>query len=133
MVALFNLFILFVLRVILRKQWLVVLVFLLIFTTLTSLGVPPAYHGSALLSYVMFAALGQVAVLVVLMRFGLLALVAAFMFSFLLGAFPITVDFSTWYAAGSLLAMLAVVAVAGYGFHTALAGRPLFRDELLET
>ncbi|MCH7884324.1 MAG: protein kinase [Planctomycetes bacterium] len=131
--ALLNLFILFVLRVILRKQWLVVLVFLLIFTTLTSLGVPPGYHGSALLSYVMFAALGQVAVLVVLMRFGLLALVAAFMFSFLLGAFPITVDFSTWYAGGSLLAMLAVVAVAGYGFHTALAGRPLFRDELLET
>lgn len=130
--ALFYLFIFFVLRVILRKQWLAMLLFLLIFTTLASLGVPPGYHGPALLSYVVFAALGHVAVLVVLMRFGLLALAVAFFFSRLLWRFPITVDFSTWYAAGSLLAMLAVMAVAGFGFHSALAGRPLLRDELLD-
>ncbi len=130
--ALFFLFVIFVLRVILRKQWLAVIMFLLIFTTLGSIGVPPGYHGPALLSYVAFQALLYVAIIVVLMRFGLLALVAAFLCSFWLRRFPITLDFSTWYAAGSILPMLAVMAVVGYGFHTALAGRPLLRDELLD-
>ncbi len=94
--------------------------------------VPPWYRGLTLLSYVFLEVLGRVVVMVVLMRFGLLALAAAFFVSRLFSRFPITLDFSTWYAAGSLLAMLAVIAVAGYAFHTALAGRPLLKDELLE-
>ena len=30
------------------------------------------------------------------------------------------------------VAMLTLLAIVGYGFHTALAGRPIFKDELLE-
>ena len=45
---------------------------------------------------------------------------------------PITLDFSTWYASGSLIIMLVFVAIAAYGCHTALAGRSIFKDDLDE-
>jgi hypothetical protein len=45
----------------------------------------------------------------------------------------IPLDFSAWYVGASLLSLAVAAAVAGYGFHTALAGRPLFKDDLLET
>jgi hypothetical protein len=43
--------------------------------------------------------------------------------------FPITADFSVWYAGASLFALLSVAAMAAFGFRTSLAGRPLFADK----
>jgi hypothetical protein len=37
-----------------------------------------------------------------------------------------------WYLATMLLALLVIAAPALYGFWTSQAGRPLFRDEILE-
>jgi hypothetical protein len=43
-----------------------------------------------------------------------------------LGLFPITADFSVWYAGASVFALLSVAAMAAFAFHSSLAGRPLF-------
>ena len=130
--AFVRLFILFVLRAALRKQTLAVVAFLVLYTVLWSVDVPSGSYGTGLYAYILLTALCTAVILVLLMRFGLLATTAAFFFLYALSSFPITLDFSTWYAGATLTGMLTAVAVAGYGFHTALAGRPLFRDELLE-
>jgi hypothetical protein len=44
--------------------------------------------------------------------------------------YPITSDFSAWYAADFVLALLISLALAGFGFYTSLAGQPLFRASL---
>ncbi len=130
--AFLLLFILFALRTVLRKQALAVVAFLMLFTVLWSLDVPSASHGAGLYAYVLLVALITGVRLVLLMRFGLLATTAAYFFAGILGRFPITLDFSTWYAGTTLTATLTAVAVAAYSFHTALAGRPIFKDALLE-
>jgi len=129
--AFLNLFVLFALRVVLRKPWLAVLGYLLIFTAVWSLQMPSGYGGAAVCCYMLMTALQQSIVLVALMRFGLLALVVAHFVS-QLRYVPLTLDFTAWYSTGSLTAMLVALAIASYGFWVSLAGRPLLRDELLE-
>jgi hypothetical protein len=63
-----------------------------------------------------------------MLRFGLLALIASSFVYVLLILFPITADFSAWYAGASLFAVLGVAAIAAFAFRTSLAGRPLFGD-----
>jgi hypothetical protein len=46
----------------------------------------------------------------------------------LLTLFPVTTDFSVWYAGVSLFAVLSVAILAALAFRTSLAGRPLFGD-----
>ena len=66
------------------------------------------------------------------MRFGLVAILTAYFFSNeLLGDYPLTLDFSTWYAGASLLALLVGAAVVVFAFLTALGGRLALRDEAL--
>ena len=68
----------------------------------------------------------------VLLRYGLLAFAAAFLTLNLLSRFPITLDLSAWYVGASVLALGTVTLLALYGFLVSLAGRPLFRIDLLE-
>ena len=65
-------------------------------------------------------------------RWGVLTLMTAWTVMFLLVYTPFTPDMSLWYGRFSALVMLAVVAVGVYGFHTALAGKPLFGNILVE-
>jgi hypothetical protein len=46
--------------------------------------------------------------------------------SVLLTLLPIAVDSSVPYASSSRLIVATVIALAAYGWHTALAGRPMF-------
>jgi len=43
---------------------------------------------------------------------------------------PFSADFSSWYMTTSVLALLSVVAIAGWGFYHCLGGQPLFRVEM---
>jgi hypothetical protein len=52
-------------------------------------------------------------------------LVASFV-SMLLTLLPIAIDSSAPYASSSRLIVATVIGLAAYGWHTALAGRPLF-------
>ncbi|UCC31833.1 MAG: protein kinase, partial [Phycisphaerales bacterium] len=113
------------LRVVLRRQWLAIVVFLSVFTVVNAL---PANHYALWLGW----ALVNASFLFLLLRFGLFAAVAGIFVSSFFATFPVTFDFSAWYIGASLTALVAALALGVYGFHTALAGRPLVEDRLLE-
>jgi hypothetical protein len=79
-----------------------------------------------------FACLGAAMVVWVLYRHGLLSLIVALFFVHLVIFYPITSEFSAWYAADFVLALLIALALAGFGFYTSLAGEPLFRAARLD-
>jgi serine/threonine-protein kinase len=66
--------------------------------------------------------------LVVLLRFGLLALLATAGSSAVLASCPLTLDGGHWYAAQGWLNLGLVAGLAGFGCVTARAGQPWFRD-----
>jgi protein kinase-like protein/zinc ribbon protein len=70
-------------------------------------------------------------VLFSLTRFGLLATTVVFAVGNALD-FCITSDLFAWYGAGTILAVVWILAIAGYGFHTSFAGRALFGEKFLQ-
>jgi hypothetical protein len=46
--------------------------------------------------------------------------------------FPLTTQFSAWYAGFGLTGILLIVALAFYGFYTSLGGRAVFGRTILE-
>ncbi len=110
----------FLLRLILRKDWLAAASFVAIFVLLRTLG---SDEGLWILPII---ALVYTVFVVLLLRYGIVPLVVSiFTADFLLNA-PLTLDFSAWYIASSLLPMLVVLAVAVYGFRCTVAGKRLF-------
>ena len=45
---------------------------------------------------------------------------------------PLTLDVSAWFAAQAFPVIGVLVALAVYGFHTSLGGKPMFGGALLE-
>jgi serine/threonine-protein kinase len=117
------LFILFLLYIILRKEWLAAVAVWVIGTLALSLT-----HES--LAGVPFAAFGTFLAVWVLYRHGLLALISALFFLHLTIFYPITSEFSAWYAGDFVLGLITAIALAVYGFYTSLAGQPLFRGAI---
>lgn len=68
--------------------------------------------------------------LIFVIRFGLLATVAGAFTGLVLSGTATTLDFSSWYAGLALLPMGLLVAIAGYGAMTALAGKSILGDPL---
>ena len=126
LIALIQFFVLFLLRVVLRKQWLATGFFVLIFVTANVLSStdPPVVAVSMLVFFAGF--------IFVLMRFGFLAATANFLSSWLLTIVPITTDLSAWYAGSSIAVVVLVLAIAGFAFHTSLGGQKGFVGKLLE-
>jgi hypothetical protein len=119
-----SLAILLLLRFVLRRQRLAIAVFFVLLTVVEGL----ASEGVA----GWFVSAAWVAILlVVLVRFGLLAAVFFNAFTLGLGSFPVLIEPSAWYGGYSLLFLLQMIALVVYGFYISLAGRPVFRDELL--
>lgn len=113
-------FLLFVLRVILRREWLAGAVFVVIWTVQNVLGSDYPLIDAAC-TMVIYA----IAVIVVL-RVGFVALAIAIFSNNLLINVPFTMDFSIWYFGNTLFPLLTVVALAVWGFYTALAGQKLW-------
>jgi serine/threonine-protein kinase len=113
------------LRVVLRRDLLASLAAGLIVATALSLT-----HASA--AGVPFAFVAAFLAVFCLHRYGLLALVSALFFVHLNIFYPITSDFTAWYAGDFLPALVVSLALAVYGFRTSLAGRPLLRARLFE-
>jgi hypothetical protein len=65
----------------------------------------------------------------IVLRFGLVPLAVGAFTVDMLGNVPFTADFSAWYASTTLLALLSVVALAGWGFYHSLGREPLWRGE----
>jgi serine/threonine-protein kinase len=115
----------FLLRVLLKKEWLAAAGFVLFWTCSKALGSANPMFDVPLLIFV------YVFLVVILMRYGLFALTLT---AFLLdGTSPQlrTLDLTAWYGLSSTVAILVVLGLAFYGFHTSLGGRKLFGDGLL--
>jgi hypothetical protein len=112
------LFMLVLMRIFVRRDWLAMVLWCLL------VGGP--MQGENLPVEWAFGLLRAVSLLAVLMNGGLLALVACLLFLFTAIEVPLTLDLSAWYATRALPVVLLFVGLAVYGFHTSLAGRPVF-------
>ena len=124
------LFLLFGLRLLLRRGWLAFLAVQFLAGILSILFAPAEAALTTIIVQVVFGAIWWSLGVLVPFRFGLLALVCMWFFAFLIGT-PGQFGLSGWQAEASWTALLLIAAVAAYGCHTALAGRALFRDDLL--
>jgi hypothetical protein len=119
-------FLIFLLRAVLRKQWLAATAFVMIYTVMQSLRSDYPWVDAPFV-----AVIYGIAALVVV-RFGLVALASGIFVADLIGNLPATANFTAWYASGPIFALVVVAALAAWGFHTSLAGRPIFSRELFD-
>ena len=119
--TLLTFFLLFLLRVVLRKQWLAVVAFIPVGIAL-NISVSPNFSLE-----LVYALIFSVIWVVVLLRFGLLATMVADAARGLLMEFPRTMDLSMWYAGTVAVPLIVVALVAIYGFHNSLGGRHLIQ------
>jgi hypothetical protein len=115
------------LRFLVRRRWLAALLLVAVLALIFQ----PAYV-LAFPIVAMFGVLTAGVTAYALTRFGVVAGMAAVFVHLVPRSFPLTTHLSAWYAKSALLAMASVLALAIYAFHTTLAGRPLWRDELHE-
>ena len=117
-----GLFLMFLLRRILRLQWLAAAAFvaLIVADFGRELG-----NRHALLRLITSALFGCLIVLV-LTRFGFLAYVSGVALDRLFESFPVTSRLSAWYAGSGLFALAVCLIALAWATRTALAGQPLF-------
>jgi hypothetical protein len=120
------LFVLFLLRAMLRKEWAAAVAWVLLFSVFSAAG--SQFDPVALVGVLIFSSLA----VFVMIRFGLLALVASLVVSSILSNFPLTTQGSVWYAGISLAGILLIAAMTFYGFYTSLGSRPVFGGAVLE-
>ena len=123
--VLFVVFLLFVVRALLRKEWLAAGVFVLLVTGIDSFATTQPWVD------VPFNLVVDVICAAVILRFGLMAAIAFYVSFDILLEMPRTLDFSSWYAGLGMLPLALLAAVAIYGFRLSLAGRKILRSELL--
>jgi hypothetical protein len=123
-VGLSAVFVLLLLRLLLRREWLAVSGFVLL--TSVAFMIASEHWWITLASNAVLNALFTL----LLMRAGLLATVVAFYVSGLFIVFPVTWELSRWYAGGGVAALLVLALLTAFGFTTALAGRPAFGTAL---
>ena len=113
-------FLLLGLKVVLRKDWLAAIAFVAIFA------LPRGFSSSYVpIELPMLILVYAIAVLIVF-RFGLAPLAVAIFTVDMFSSVPFSADLSTWYMPTSILALLSVVALAGWGFYHSLGGEPLW-------
>jgi hypothetical protein len=125
--ALINFFLLFVLRVVLRNQWLAVVAFVGLYLVTYLPGEPyPWINAIVITANFSLAAF-------VLTRFGLLAFAAGVFVDDLLDLLPVTTNTAAPYFAQSILTMAIALALCIWAFRTSIAGSRLWRSDLLDS
>jgi hypothetical protein len=121
------LFMLFLLRVVLRKQWLAAIVFVLIWALMLG-----SQGGGNILARGIFFAVIFGLIVTILMRFGLFAIVVTVSLIDWINDTLLTTDFGAWYGLSSVFLLLVLGAMTAYGFWTSLGNRTLLNDQILE-
>jgi len=109
-------FLFFVVRLVLRKEWLAVAVTL-------ALAAAPSLFGEHPIQGVVEDLLIYGIALMLLLRFGLLALVIAFCMNNVLSAYPLTGHLTEWYAQPTIVTFTVIAVLAIFGFYRATAGK----------
>lgn len=117
---------LFLIRALVRNQWIAAVIWVaawVLFRTLRDSGAIPHLYTAVIytLVYSLFV--------LIMMRFGLFALIVALVVLDSMAAAFLTTDFSAWYAQSSLSIVILVSALALWGFRLALGSRPLIAPE----
>jgi hypothetical protein len=121
-----TMFFLFLLYLLLRKQWVAGVVMWVLMATIQVLFF--GHSWPLLLGNLVIAML----TVIVTARFGLLS-GTLYQFCFQLTMFyPLTTDLTTWYADRACLALAVLVVLAGYGFYTSLGDQKLIPGKLLD-
>jgi len=118
-------FVIFLLRLALRRDWLASIVAVILFSVPNLGGEYPAID-------FVFSVVIWFSILLVLKRFGLLVLVTGLVVQNVLILFPVTSHLSRWYAAPAMTGLAFFAVLAFYGFHTARAGQPIFSGTVLD-
>jgi hypothetical protein len=121
--ALMFLFTLFLLRLLARRDWLAVVLLVLVLAAGYSTG-----NWQVLVAITLQFGLSAVA----MTRYGLVAVAVTSFTVYALNWFPVTLNFSVWYAGIGLAPLVAVLALAVFAFYTSLGGQKVFRGSLLE-
>ena len=111
----------FLLRVLFRRTWAAAIGYIVLVTVGTASG--------SIVSSV-FVTLALVGVVLLMLRFGVLAYMAGIFFYNLLLTFPITTQLSAWYSGIGFTGLAILLAFALYAFHTSLGGQPMFEPRL---
>lgn len=119
--ALLFFFMLFLLRLLLRKEWIAGVTFVAIITVSACQGSTTPWVDFPL------TAAGFAVTAFILLRFGLLAAMATGAVTEILELAGM-LDFSAWYAGMALLPYVLIAALAVYGFRVSLGGRKLFTE-----
>jgi predicted Ser/Thr protein kinase len=120
-------FVFFLLRTLLRREWLAAVAFVLLLTAIAT-GLSDGNFWVALpIRLVQYGVM-----MFIMLRFGLLPFVVGQAMVDILILFPVTMDFSAWYAGSAIFALSFIVVLGAWAFHTALGGRPLFKQDLLD-
>jgi len=125
--ALASFFVFFLLRALVRNQWLAAAVFTIL---VMLIGLFDSANHPVISAAFTFVPI--ILILLITIRFGVLAMIADFVTTAVLIEFPVTTDFSTWYAGSTIFAFAVVLALTAYAFHTAVAGRTLFKAGFLD-
>jgi serine/threonine-protein kinase len=118
-------FLLFLLRLAVRKDWIAGLVIVFLGAITNTGGEYPLW------TFVASAAV-WLSIYFMLRRFGLVAVVVGLVIQNILAVFPITSHFDRWYASGALTGLAVIAAIAIFAFRAALAGQPLFSENVLD-
>jgi len=101
--------------------------------SLIALGILITVMGSLItdssLIMVPFNALAAILAVFALYRYGLLALSAGFFVAHLYVFFPVTTDFTAWYATDFTFALVLCLLLAGYAAYTSVGGAKVFSDD----
>jgi len=121
--ALVYLFVLFLIRLLARRDWLAVALFMLVLF-------PAMYTGNWQFSVMRILIIGPLAV--TMTRYGLVAMAVALFPGLALNTFPVTLNLSAWYAGIGMVPLIALLALAVFAFYTSLGGQKVFQGSLLE-
>jgi hypothetical protein len=121
--ALFATFGIVVARLVLRVRWLAIVVTVLFLSLFATSDMAEAMPLSLLFPLMSGALLTLVAI-----RFGLLSLAVTWFAWGMLGAVPLTLEFSHWRADASNWTLALLVGLTLFGFYASRAGQPLFGE-----
>ena len=127
--ALFDVFTVVLLKIILRREWAAVAVAIGLFTLTSSRGLGDA--GSLAINLATLILFVSIVVLTV-QRLGLLATVTLVVTQFIVGNGVLTFDMSRWFFTNSLLLLLIPTGLAIFGFYASRGGEPLLGRQLLD-
>jgi serine/threonine-protein kinase len=120
-------FLIFGVRLVVRKQWIAISFAFVLMSLVQGLQT----QQTTVLGWVASAAVWAILIFVIV-RFGILATLIAFVYANTLLVLPLTLDFAAWYADRMWFGLAVLAIVTGAGVYLALAGRPVFSAALLQ-